>query len=232
MALLPEESHHLEVERVGVGEPIFLGNGRGQLFRGLYLGKRDGKHWVEIEVQVREERPSFTISVWQAFLHSPSRLDWLVEKLTEIGVSKIGFFPAQRSLVSKVSPQRVERWRKIVLSACKQSNRLTFPEIAGIENWDALLALLEKSSGVVLLADPSASKTLRDIFLETPGEKIWSLVIGPEGDLTEEEKRIISALSQTRRVRLLSKILRSETAAIFGASVLVSFLDGAYANSH
>lgn len=232
MALLPEEGRHLEVERIGVGEQIFLSNGRGQLFRGLYLGKRDGKHWVEIEVQVREERPSFAISVWQAFLHSPSRLDWLVEKLTEIGVSKIGFFPAQRSLKSEVSRQRVERWRKIALGACKQSGRFTFPEITGIGNWDTFLALLEKSSGVVLLADPSASKTLWDIFPEIPREKVWSLVIGPEGDLTEEEKRTIFSLSQARRVRLLSKILRSETAAIFGASVLVSFLDGAYANSY
>lgn len=231
MALLPEEGHHLEVERISVGEQIFLSNGRGQLFRGLYLGKRDGKHWVEIEVQVREERPSFAISVWQAFLHSPSRLDWLVEKLTEIGVSKIGFFPAQRSLISEVSCQRVERWRKIALSACKQSSRLTFPEIELIENWDAFLALLERSSGVVLLTDPSASKTLWDIFPEIPGETVWSLVIGPEGDLTEEEKRTVFSLSQARGVRLLSKILRSETAAIFGASVLVSFLDGAYANS-
>ncbi|MEN3185634.1 MAG: RsmE family RNA methyltransferase [Atribacterota bacterium] len=231
VTLPPEEGHHLEVERIGAGEEIFLGNGKGQLFRGVYLGKREGKHWVEVRERVQEENPPFSIWVWQAFLHAPSRLDWLVEKLTEIGVSRIVFFPAHRSLVLGASFQRMGRWQKIVRSACKQSGRLTFPEVEVIESWNTFLTRLEKSSGTVLLTDFAASQTLFQVvgaFRETA----WNLVIGPEGDFTEEEKRVISALSQARGVKLLSKVLRSETAAVFGASILVSLLDGTHADCH
>jgi RsmE family RNA methyltransferase len=61
-------------------------------------------------------------------------------------------------------------------------------------------------------------------------EKVWSLVIGPEGDFTDEEKKDLLSLPGVFRVRLFSRILRSETAGFFCASILSGFLDGVYAD--
>jgi len=232
IALLPEEAHHLQVERISPQSQIFLSDGRGRLFQGRYLGEHQGKTWVEVGEKVREENPLFELHVWQAFLHSPSRLDWLVEKLTEVGVSTIGFFPAERSLNPYVSPQRVKRWQKIALSACKQSGRLFFPEIRLAGSWNDFLSALKGSPGVILLADPGAPELLWDFLNRRGQESIFALLVGPEGDFTEEEKEVILSLPQVYRVRLFSRILRSETASLFGASILSSFLDGVYASSH
>ena len=230
ITLLPEEAHHLEVERVGCQSRIFLSDGRGKLFRGLYLGKREGKFWVRVEEKVGEERPLFQVKVWQALLHSPSRMDWLVEKLTEVGVSTIGLFPARHSVAPFASSRRMERWQKIILSACKQSGRFLFPELRLIGDWNDFLSVLRDVPGVTLLADASASESLWKFMQRRMEEKVWSLVIGPEGDFTDEEKKDLLSLPGVFRVRLLSKILRSETAGLFCASILSSFLDGVYAD--
>ncbi|MGC8778170.1 MAG: RsmE family RNA methyltransferase [Candidatus Caldatribacteriaceae bacterium] len=233
IALLPEEAHHLQVERVGLHSQIFLGDGQGRLFQGWYLGKHQGKVWVEVGEKVREEKKSpFELHIWQAFLHSPSRLDWLVEKLTEVGVSTIGFFPTERSLTTCVSPQRIRRWQKIALSACKQSGRLFFPEIRMLRSWNDFLSVLKELPGVILLADPVAPESLGAFLHQRGTEPFFSLLVGPEGDFTEEEKKAILSLPRVCRVRLFSKILRSETASFFGASILSSFLDGVYASGH
>jgi|YNPBryunderm2012_1023409.scaffolds.fasta_scaffold04340_2 16S rRNA (uracil1498-N3)-methyltransferase len=230
IALLPEEAHHLQVERIGFQDRIFLSDGQGKLFQGLYLGKREGKFWVKVEEKVGEERPLFQIKVWQALLHSPSRVDWLVEKLTEVGVSTIGLFPARRSVASFVSSRRMERWQKIILSACKQSGRFLFPELRLVRDWNDFLSTLGNIPGIILLADASASESLWRFMQRRMEEKVWSLVIGPEGDFTDEEKKDLLSLPGVFRVRLFSRILRSETAGFFCASILSGFLDGVYAD--
>jgi len=213
--LSPEESHHLLVERIKPGSSVFLSDGKGNLFRGIYEGEKRGRAQIRVEEKVGEEKRSFDLVVWQAVLKSPSRMDWVVEKLTEIGVSQIGFFSSHRSLKSTIPPEKMERWEKIVLSACKQSGRTIFPD---------LIFSLSNSPGTVILADPEGNEALWS-FLQERKERSFQIVIGPEGDLTREEREEILKKAQGKRIKLSKKILRSETASLFSASVVTSFLE-------
>jgi 16S rRNA U1498 N3-methylase RsmE len=61
IALLPEEAHHLQVERIGFQDRIFLSDGQGKLFQGLYLGKREGKFWVRWRKKLAKKGPFFRL---------------------------------------------------------------------------------------------------------------------------------------------------------------------------
>jgi len=203
-----------------------LSDGKGHLFQGVYLGKIEGKFWVEVLTLVKEEERLQDLRIWQSVLHSPTRMDWLVEKLTEIGASEIGFFSAQRSGDINFSVHKQVRWEKIVVNACKQSGRLFFPTVRYRESWKDLLETLRAFSGRIIVADLSAEEDLW-YFLNTHGESCsFLLVVGPEGDFTEKEKEELLSFPRAYSVRLTSHILRSETASLFGASILRSFLDG------
>lgn len=230
--LSPEEGFHLEVERIAPQSLIMLCDGKGCLFRAFYLGKKDQKHLVEIRERVEKVQPSYRVEIWQGILHAPARMDWLVEKATEIGVSKIGFFPSGRSVVSRISAHRVERWKKIVTNACKQSGRVFFPEVQIFPTWDDFLSSLFYFKGPVFWADPTEKTTLYDFLSDEREEQLFALLVGPEGDFTEKERETLFAFSRIHRVKLLSGILRSETASLIGASLLMGFLDGRYANRH
>lgn len=222
--LSPEESHHLSVERIKPGSPIFLSDGKGGLFRGIYEEEKGGRARIRVQEKVGEEKRSFNLTVWQAALKKPSRMDWVIEKLTEIGVSQIGIFSPRRSLTSPISPPRIERWEKIVVSACKQSGRTIFPDLVYLQQWEDFVVHLSSSPGTVILADPQGEETLWS-FLQEKKKRNFQIVIGPEGDLTEEEKKEILEKGRGERIKLTEKILRSETASLFAASVVTSFLE-------
>lgn len=222
--LSPQESHHLLVERIRPGSSIFLSDGKGNLFRGTYVEEQRGRARIRVEEKVEEEKRSFDLTVWQAVLKSPSRMDWIIEKLTEIGVSRIGFFSSHRSLKNAVSPEKMERWEKIALSACKQSGRTIFPDLVFLEQWEDFISHLSSYPGVTILADSEGDETLWS-FLQEKKERDFQIVIGPEGDLTEEEKEEILEKGAGKRIKLSKKILRSETASLFSASVVASFLE-------
>ncbi|MGQ9473807.1 MAG: RsmE family RNA methyltransferase [Candidatus Caldatribacteriaceae bacterium] len=229
--LSPEEGFHLEVERIIPQSPIMLCDGRGGLFKALYLGKRDQKHLVEVRERIEKVPPPYRVEIWQGILHAPARMDWLVEKATEIGVSEIGFFPSERSVVFQISAHRVERWKKIVINACKQSGRVFFPEIRIFPTWEDFLSVLFCFKGSVFWTDPTEKVALSN-FLSDERERAFALLVGPEGGFTEKERETFFTFSHIHRVKLLSGILRSETASLVGASLLMGFLDGRYANSH
>lgn len=220
--LSPEESRHLLVERIKPRSSVLLCDGKGNLFRGVYEEEQKGRARIRVKEKVREEKKSFDLIVWQAMLKSPSRLDWLVEKLTEIGVTRIGFFFSHNSLKDTISRGKKTRWEKIILSACKQSGRTIFPDLILSEQWTDFVSSLYISPGTIVLADPEGDETLWS-FLKDQTEKSFQIVIGPEGDLTKEEKKEI--LQKGRGLKVSKKILRSETASLFCASVVASFLE-------
>ncbi len=223
LSLPEEESRHVSVQRFAPGDSLLVSDGRGRLYRGRLLGEE--RVQVLIEEKVKEETPPFFLSVWQSLLKSPSRMDWLVEKLTEIGATEIVFFPAERSLREGCSRKRLRRWERIALSACKQSGRLWFPKVVSVSSWRELLHRLLSFRGDVILADPLGEKSIAEVLGVQRFSSSVVLIVGPEGDFTEEEKREIFEAGRIWSLRLCRTILRSETAAIFGASILVAFME-------
>jgi 16S rRNA (uracil1498-N3)-methyltransferase len=149
------------------------------------------------------------------------RMEWAIEKATELGVAKIIPIIARRTdaHLAKASDKRVERWRRIAKQAAQQSRRLDVPEIADPAK---LAETIQKIGGTkILLAETEQEQTLKS-QLQNVSEPV-TLAFGPEGGWTEEEIRQFEAAGWATAT-LGSTILRAETAIIAAVAIAVSEL--------
>ena len=144
------------------------------------------------------------------------RMDWSVQKAVELGVNRITPIITERCVVQlkgEKKPQRLQHWQKIVQHAAEQSGRTELPEmteIAGLQNW------VSNQHGLKMFLDPYADLSLAQ--LQPDGMEI-TLLTGPEGGFTDQERSIAKAAGFIP-VRLGSRILRTETAALAALSAV------------
>lgn len=152
------------------------------------------------------------------------RMEWAIEKCTELGVAKIVPVIARRTdtHLASSSGKRVERWRRVALQASEQSRRTTAPEIsAPMKLRDAV----ELSGALrVLLAETEEHTMLREVLDTHQSAKAILLAIGPEGGWTEDELQLFQNAGWTS-ASLGPTILRAETAAIAATALAVSELN-------
>jgi 16S rRNA (uracil1498-N3)-methyltransferase len=150
------------------------------------------------------------------------RMEWAIEKCTELGVARIVPVIARRTdaHLASAAAKRAERWRRIALQAAEQSRRITPPEIVDpIKLPDAVT--LTASSRIVL-ADSEQETLLRDIVTSHSAGEIV-LAIGPEGGWTQEELELFQTAGWIS-ASLGTTILRAETAAIAATAITISEL--------
>ncbi len=225
IVLSSEEGHHCRhVMRKRVGDRIYLtdGNGlRAEAVIRLFRGAR-----VTCEILSREAVPSPHSHAVQVALSPirPRRMDWAVEKLTELGVGKIIPILCEHSSIGLIKKKHL---KKIAVSALKQSGQLYLPEIAEprlLNDWLDDLPPAENTLRIIAhpdsagFASPEAASFQHGIVL-----------IGPEGGFSETEVSRARECS-FQPVRLSHSILRSETAAVAGAFLLLSIFNGTYFN--
>lgn len=208
-----DESRHIaRVLRLGVGDALWLTDGRGTLARAEVTASSDR----ECEVTILESKPEFERRPYRLVLgvaptKNADRYEWMAEKATEIGVDAIVPVLCDHS---ERRTQRTDRLEKIVVSAMKQSLKAYLPVVEPLCAFDELVA--RPFEGLKLIAHCEADtprELMRDVV--APGKNVL-LLIGPEGDFSPEE--IALALSRGfRPVSLGSSRLRTETAAIAGA---------------
>jgi len=212
------EAHHMSrVLRMGRGDELVLLDGKGGRFlAGIQSVSHEG-----IKVQIRKPldpvQPSpFKITLCQAVIKSAS-MDYLIQKTSELGVTRISPFFSSRSVVHlKADRQRKKsnRWREIAHSAAKQCNRDIPPEIGAPESFDKQLALFSKAPGLkVILWERETSRDLKDLLQNHESSGSFTGMVGPEGGFTPEE---VSAAQHAGfiPVSMGSRILRAETAAL------------------
>jgi len=155
------------------------------------------------------------------------RYEWAIEKLAELGVSTIVPTIAQRSEKNLVAAaaKRVERWRRVALSAAEQARRAEPPEItAPMQLGDAMN--VAPATRIVLLepgVEPNSAPALANIVAEIAAAESLALAIGPEGGWTPQEARAFREHGW-RGASLGSTILRVETAAIAATAIAISQL--------
>jgi 16S rRNA (uracil1498-N3)-methyltransferase len=147
-----------------------------------------------------------------ALCDDPARLDFVVEKATELGVTRIAPFRAARSQRLSLGAQRLARWRRIARAACEQCGRTREPAIDEPVALTDLAASLGPLAALLVLA-PGAP-AIDSVGLEPGGGPI-AVVVGPEGGLTTEETEWLVARGG-KAVGLGPRTLRFETAAIAG----------------
>lgn len=200
-----ETEHHLRrVLRLRDGEPVGVTDGAGRWL--VAAAVLDGSH-LRLEPQTGlaiEPRPSAQISLAVA-MPKGDRLDWLVQKTTELGVDRLVLLHAERSVV-RWKPDRaatqLTRIERIAAEACRQSRRVWRVDIEGPVDAAAVL-------GEFTVAEPGGRR-----FAE--GDR--SIAIGPEGGWSPTELEMASD-----QVSLGSNILRTETAAVAASALCVTF---------
>ncbi len=200
------------VMRAKAGDNITILNGKGKSFHAKIIDK--GVLEVLNESNTTIETP-YNLVLCQSLLKG-EKMDFIIQKATEIGVSKIMLFTSERSIVKVTS--KLERWKKIAKEAAEQSVRLNVPEIEAVENFDNLLKIVDNG----ILFWERATQPLIDVFLTLNISKPIFLIIGPEGGFTQKEVQL--ALNKGIGIASLGRrVIRSDTAAIVSLA-LISFL--------
>jgi 16S rRNA (uracil1498-N3)-methyltransferase len=209
--------HVTRVLRLRPGQALTLFNGRG----GEYAATIEALHGERVAVAVGEpsaiERESpLTLTLAQGVSRG-ERMDLIVQKATELGASRIVPLLTERSVVRLSASQAARKlihWRAIAVAACEQSGRNRLPQIAPpLPLADFLHQPPE--AGARLLLSPQAVARIQDV----PPAPAATVLIGPEGGLTEAEQKTALAAGCTP-VRLGPRILRTETAALAALTVL------------
>lgn len=210
--------HVARVLRLGIGAELRLFNGRGGEYPAIIdeIGKREvlvtlGEHRL-IEV----ESP-LSVTLAQG-VSKGERMDFTIQKAVELGVQRIVPLDTQRSVVNLKGERRerkLDHWRGVVISACEQCGRNTLPELMPMQSLDSWLATPLQGTG--LLLDPHVKNSIHTLSKTDT----LTLLIGPEGGLSEHERESAYAAGYTG-LRLGPRILRTETAALTALAALQS----------
>ena len=211
-------NHIVRVLRLRVGDTLTLFNGHG----GEYGARIEEMRRDTVQVGVLEHRDDerespFHLTLAQGISRG-ERMDWVVQKATELGVSRIAPLFTERSMVrldEKQATRKVQHWRAIAIAACEQSGRNRVPEIGTPAS---LYEMLEQrtASGAALLLSPGAALRIADVPATEAGATV---LIGPEGGLAQVEQDA-AIRSGFTPVRLGPRVLRTETAAVCALTLL------------
>ncbi len=211
--------------RLQPGEQLTVTDGRGTRYCTEIAEVTNGALIARIlDTTSAPVKTSPSIVLAQSLLKG-EKMDWVIQKATELGVDRIAPVLANHSVV-RPQPDRIEhqraRWQRIALEAAQQSERWSVPTIDEPVTTLQLLSASKTAVSKILLAERSENASLTKVPLHGSGGEVW-LLIGPEGGWEEEELRQMSQQGFVA-VTLGPRILRAETAAIAAISVLQSRL--------
>jgi 16S rRNA (uracil1498-N3)-methyltransferase len=213
-----EERHHIDVLRLRVGDRIRLLDGLGTVYDGVI--SHISRHEAIVKLSGRRRRhPMKRVDLYQG-LPKGEKFELIIQKATELGVSSITPVICRRSIPrieGRKLPDRLRRWNRIAIEACKQSGRALFPKLNPPRSLDEVLRIAEADLKLMLW-EGERDRKLRHVLKGIAPESV-ALLIGPEGGFDEVE--VQSALdARFYTVTLGELILRTETAAIAALSLL------------
>ncbi len=209
------EFHHMaHVLRARPGDNVEIVNGKGTLAQAEIIEIRRNGALLKIHSVLKHPKPTYSLILAQGLLR-PQKLDWVIEKGTELGVTAFWLFPGERSERKNLQNNHLERLSHIAISALKQSGRLHLPQITlkpPLTQWNEVGIwygdIREKAPSIIDLL----ATTTPAIFC-----------VGPESGFSPHE---IQALEKqaAKGVHLNPSVLRAETASIAAVSIISSFL--------
>ena len=208
-----DSKHIIKSYRKNIGDIIKFTNGDGLLAEAkiIYKGK---KIKVKILNILKKKREKISIHIAISPLKNPSRFEWFVEKATEIGVNQITPIVTKYSEKKKVNYERLER---ISISSLKQSSQFFKPQINEIENFSEFILNNKEQK---IMANLKTKKFLKKDSIVSNN---LCLMIGPEGGFSDDEIQEARD-NKVTEISLGENRLRSETAAIYGLSLIKSII--------
>lgn len=211
-----ETSRHIvQVLRMQEGEQIMLTNGKGYLLTAAITKGDKKKAEVAIISQTYNDRPGAKISIAISLIKNTNRFEWFLEKATEIGVSEI--IPLLCRRTEKHQMKR-SRMNTIITSAMLQSRQVWLPELREPARFSDVVTSAQYSQSFIAHCADGEKKSIPD-FENNKSSKI--ILIGPEGDFTEEEISL-AVENNFIPVSLGETRLRTETAGLVAAVLMTS----------
>ena len=215
--LSESQSHYLkDVMRLKPGDKFSIFNIQGE-WEAAIKSYEKNEAYIKILKKVRNKENENNI--WLAF--SPIKqnpLNFMIQKTTELGVQKFIPVICERSIVKYINIKRV---KKMIVESSEQSNRLSIPDITKKKLLKDFLKNFPKN-GYIIFCDINCRKSDLKNILSKKIDGPLCILVGPEGDFSENERQLIIKLNQAYSLSLASNILRAETAAI-AAIAIVNF---------
>jgi 16S rRNA (uracil1498-N3)-methyltransferase len=213
-------THLIRVLRLQAGDACVLFNGDGHDYPARIgaLGKRGVLATVDAVVPVENES-SLRISLVQGIARG-EKMDWILQKATELGVDAFVPVSSERSevrLEGERADKRLAHWRSVVIAACEQSGRARVPQVAASQPLQDAVAALSAASRWLL--DPQASQSIAT--LAAPSTSACVLAVGPEGGWSPRDRAVLQDAG-FQGLRLGPRVLRTETAGLAAVAALQS----------
>jgi 16S rRNA (uracil1498-N3)-methyltransferase len=205
------QSHYVnKVMRIKVGEVFSLFNVSGEWEAKILT---ISKSIVEVNITKQLRQKENTKELWLAFSPIKSNyFNFMIQKATELGVTKFLPIIFDRTIVRKINKERLE---KVIIEAAEQSNRINVPSI---EDPQSLKSFLNNEKMDLIFTDLNSQN--KKIDLDKLTINPTCVIIGPEGDFSEDEREQILAFKGVQPIKINENILRSETAVISALSIV------------
>ena len=218
LILEKEDTHYLNnVMRLREGDNVFLFNSKDGEFKGEIVSFDKKKIKVRLNSKIENTNKPGKISLIFSLIKS-SKLDYLIQKCTEIGVKSFVPVISQKSVAKNLNIKRTE---KIIKESCEQSNQLILPVIHEVEKLEKKIKSFDKNS-IIFFADINSSNNKIETVHKNNKNHEFYLLVGPEGDFSLKERDLLNSMSNCIPISLGQNILRSETAAVVGLTLLNS----------
>lgn len=216
--LAEAEAHHLrDVLRLKAGAEIEAFDEAGSVGRGRIVAAENAGVWVEIDKIGQADKHKGTLTI-AAAVPKGGRADWMIEKLSELGVDVFVPLKTRRSVVSPKGSSKNDRWHRLATESARQSGRAG---VMRIEDMMELGELIQRTRAAGLemwqLSPADDSVSIVEMVSNLPEDLV--VLVGPEGGWSPEELQAFLTLS-VKAVRLTGTILRVETAAVTAAGII------------
>jgi len=220
-----KEIHHIvDVLRFEIGDKVVVFNGEGVEFAGTIKGISKDCINISIDKQYQAKKRSFAVTLACA-IPKKAKFDFIVEKITELGVDRIIPLETERSEVRFKNDRmlsKISHFRQVAISASKQCQRSIVPKVEEVTNFKDALKAVQKYDLAIFPTLEGERIGMAEALKGFAGKEII-VFIGPEGDFSEEEVKLAKK-SGCKLVTLGENVLKVDTAAITVVAVLNAFL--------
>jgi len=208
------QSHYIsKVMRIKSNEVFSLFNSSGEWEAKI---KEISKGIVEFNITKQLRQKENNKEIWLAFSPIKSNyFNFMIQKASELGVTKFIPIVFDRSVVRKINDNRLE---KIIIEASEQSNRINVPVLEKCQN---LKNFLSKNNKKIELIFTDLNTENKKLEIKKTTDKPICVIIGPEGDFSVKERKEILSFEGVSKININENILRSETAAISALSIVI-----------
>ena len=215
--LSKEQSHYLkDVMRLQVDDTLSVFNTQGEWKASI---QNYEKQVAKIKILEKLRDKKNEKNIWLAFTPiKQNPLNFIIQKGTELGVQKFIPILSERTVVKDIN---IERVKKIIIESAEQSNRISVPAITTLGTLKKFISSFPEK-GCLVFCDINCNQSDFKKILSKKGMGPICILIGPEGDFSENERKLIVELKQSQSISLAQNILRAETAAV-AAVTLVNY---------